>query len=65
MDLPITRDMIDKWKDALKKAEPYSEEEYRLYDVKWNPEREKATTAKMLLKEFGINPYDANDYGIY
>lgn len=65
MDLPITREMIDKWRNYLKAAEPYKEEESRLYDGEWDPKREAASSAKMVLKELGINPYDDNDYGIY
>lgn len=65
MDLPITREIIDKWKKALKEAEPYNEEERCMYDGEWNPKRQKATTAEILLKEFGINPYNDNDYGNY
>lgn len=65
MDIHITREMIDKWRKYLKAAEPYSEEDNHLYDGEWNPARQAATSSKMLLEYFGMNPYDDDDYGIY
>lgn len=65
MDSSITRDMIDKWRNYLKVAEPYGEEELRFYDGEWNPEREASSSAKTVLEKLGINPYDDDDYGIY
>ncbi|MDE7122611.1 MAG: hypothetical protein K2O42_10690 [Oscillospiraceae bacterium] len=66
MDLPtITRADVDKWRAYLKEYEPYTDEEYDAipYDGEYNGSREKSTKALRLLKAFGLNPYDDNDYG--
>lgn len=61
-DSIVKRCHIDKWREYLKRAEPYSDDEW-IDDGKNDLYRENATIALMVLKEFGLDPYDDNDYG--
>lgn len=66
MDLPtIKKADVDEWRACLKKYQPYDENDPILttYDAKSDPNREQATIALRLLKAYGLNPYDENDYG--
>lgn len=65
MGYDITRSDIDRWRKYVKQAVPYTDEEFNNlpYDGPEEPERDQATTALRLLKYFGLDPYDENDYG--
>lgn len=64
MDLPIVkRAEVDKWRNYLKNAEPYEDYENLPYDMDFDPKREQATSALILLKAYGLDPYNDNDYG--
>lgn len=65
MDYNITRSDIDKWRDALKQAEPYEDYDSLPYDGPSDTLREHATVALRLLNYFGLDPYDDKDYGKY
>ena len=64
MGLTITRAKIDDCREALKRAEPYGEEEMCIYDGRHDDgARRKATHAKNILEHLGLSLTDPDDYG--
>ena len=63
MALDITKSKIDECRQALKDAEPYTEEELFSGSEKSDGARRKATHAKNILEHLGLSLTDTNDYG--
>ena len=58
----LKRRHIDMWRGDLKRAEPYSDDEWK-DDAENDLYRENATIALIILQKLGLDPYDDNDYG--
>lgn len=65
MGLNITKADIDKYRRILKNNKPYDENDPVLstFDAKCDKDRMQATTAKRILENYGIDPFDDLDYG--
>lgn len=65
MALNITRRQIDEMRECLKLYKPYADNDPVLhtYDAECDENRMKATKARRILEDLGLDLFDTSDYG--